>query len=339
MRQDDAPTAEALLSGLLRATKTETMRRIYERLEPDDAGIIRTFANPAGTETARFSHSESFLDPSTNLANLPNKTALLDDLYRVRDVLIPHPGRVIVKADFSRAEARWCAWMAEDEARMQLYRDGIDEYRYFVAVMEWEDGARWEEVPSDKRNAIGKVGVLSGQYGVGWKTLMHNVNKDADLHGVAIDAKTAKRMEALIPEIYPETPRWWQRIREQVLTHGFIVGHYGRKRYFFGRTDSAHARDAVVREAIAFGPQNANAEKINIALARLYERFDPADLRLLLTVHDEIIADCAPGDVQRIARLMKNTMEFPDTVHGRELNIPVDVSATSKSWGEAEEIL
>lgn len=342
MKQEDKPIARALISGLLEHAKTETMRRIYERCTPDEAGILRSFMSPT-TETGRCRHSESFLAPSTNLANLPNKTAALDPLFKVREIIVPHEGRVLGKADYSRAEARWCAWMAGDKTRIKLYEDGIDEYRWFVAIMKYDDPAKAAEVPKNERNAIGKVGILSGQYGVGWRTLMDNVNKDYELHGVVIDAKTAKKMEQIIPTIFPDTVRWWDEVADQGFSKGFITNPYGRKRYFFGRQDSEAARGALRREMIAYGPQSANADAISLAIRNLWTQHDEEGdglVRFLLQVHDEIVFDCAPRKMREAALAVKRVMEEAATmeVRGRMLVIPAEVEMSSRNWATTRKV-
>lgn len=290
--------------------------------------------------TSRFSHSSTWLfaPGSYNLATLPKKTAMADPLFRVRDVIVPHEGRVLMAADYSRAEARWCAYIAGDEKRIKLQESGVDEYRIFAALVMWDDESRWEDVPKKVRNSIGKVGVLSGQYQVGWRTLQSSVNDDYNLHGVTIDAKTAKKMEAIWPEGFPRTVEWWRETREDVLTRGYTINPFGRKRYYFSRLETESQRAAVVREAIADGPQSANAMALNKALRRLYEKHDPTLLRMLLQVHDEIVFDCLEEDVAKVARIVREEMETPFDVGGRTLVIPAEVSVTRTSWSEMEDV-
>ena len=340
MKQADKPLARASIASILALVKLDKMRSIYDGICPASDGAIHSFQNPAGTETTRFSHGSTWLfEPgSSNLATLPKKTALGDPLYRVRDCIIPHAGRVLVAADYSRAEARWCAYIAGDEERIRMQEGAIDEYKVFAALTMWDDEARWDEVEKRHRDSFGKVGVLSGQYKVGWQTLQTSVNNDFELHGVAIDAKTAKKMEAIWPERFPRTVSWWDEVKEQVLTHRFTINPFGRKRIYFGLDDSEGARNAIVREAIADGPQSANAMALNGALRRLYEKYDPGVLRVLLNVHDEILLDCFPRNLQRVARIVKEEMEQPFNVEGRTLVIPCEVNATSVSWGEMRKI-
>ncbi len=335
MKAADREVSKATLSGILRLVKLGKMRSIYEGITPWKDGAVHSFQNPAGTETTRFSHSSTWLfeDGSYNLATLPKKTALLNPLFRVRNCIIPHEGRIMGAADYAQAEARWCAYIAGDDVRIKLFEDGIDQYKWFVALLKWEDESRWKEVPKDLRNSIGKVGVLSGQYKVRWRTLMDAVNGDFELHGVSINAKTAKAMEAIWPQMMPKTVEYWGAVRHRVLSDGFTVNPFGRKRIYFGRRDSAGGIDAVVREAIADDSQSANAMAVNTAIQKLHALHDPAPLRVLMNVHDEILFDFYHRDLKKVTKLVKAVMEEPFEVGGREFVIPAEVNVTSKNWG------
>lgn len=340
MKASDAPAARETIATILKLVKTEKIKGKYGEIEPWEDGAVHSFQNPAGTETTRFSHSTTWLfEPgSANLATLPKKAALGEPLFNVREAIIPHPGRTMLAVDYSQAEARWAAWMAADPVRIKIYEEGIDHYKFFVALLKWEDESRWEEVTKAERNSIGKVGTLSGQYKVGWKTLQTSVNDDFDLHGVTINAKTAKAMEALWPQMFPKTVEWWEEVEDAVRTDGFTINPLGRKRIYFGRMDTPAAVQAVVREAIADGPQSANAMALNAALQRLHTKHDPHLLRVLQNVHDEILLDCAPKDLMRVARVVKEEMEVPFEVRGRTLVIPAEVNATSTNWADMKEV-
>jgi len=340
MKKDLKPLAEDILKSLLILGKTSTMQGIYARIHPAEDGRIHSDQSPYGTETSRFSHSETFLfvPGSTNLANLPKKTAALDELYSVRSCIVPSRGRVLLKADYSAAEARWCAYIAGDRKRIRLYEEGVDQYKMFVSLLKWGDDRRMGDVSQAERNAIGKVGVLSGQYGVSWRTLMEAVNSDADITGIAINAKTAKRMVELWPEVFPDTVDWWGRVREQVLNSGFLLNPFGFRRDFLARRDSPGAKDALVREAIAFGPQSANAMLLNQALRELYHNWDPQTLRILLQVHDEIVFDCAPQDLAKVIGVVKRVMEKEVEVDGRKFLIPAEIEVCKKSWADSRRV-
>ena len=339
MKISDSELAKELIQKLLLLKKTSTMKRIYNRITPAEDGKIHCEQSPYGTETTRFAHSKTFLyaPGSTNLANLPKKTAI-SELYSVRDCLKAEPGRILCKADYSAAEARWCAYMAQDVKRIRMYEDKIDIYKVFVALLKWQDETRWREVGKLLRNVIGKVGILAGQYGVSWKTIQNKTNVDADLTGIAINANTAKDMVDIWPNFFPETLRWHSEVREQVLTHGWLENPFGFRRTFLARRDSPSAREALVREAIASGPQSANAWLLNLSLRELYEKHDPDLIRVLLQVHDEIVFDCAPCDFARSVRTVKTTMEKTQNIEGRNMLIPAEIERCITSWSDSKRV-
>jgi len=332
----DKEVAKATLSGILRLVKLGKMKSIYEGISPWEDGAVHSFQNPAGTETTRFSHSSTWLfeDGSYNLATLPKKTALLNPLFRVRNCIIPHQGRILGAADYAQAEARWCAYIAGDPVRIKLFEDGVDPYKWFVALLKWEDESRFGEVKTAERNSIGKVGVLSGQYKVKAKTLRDAVNADFEIHGISINLKTAEDMEDIWPTMMPRTVEYWKEVKHRVLEDGFTINPFGRKRIYFGRRDSAGALDAVVREAIADDSQSANAMAVNSAIQKLHSRFDPEPLRVLMNVHDEILFDFKHRDLKKVTKIVKGVMEEPFEVGGRKFVIPAEVNVTSKNWGE-----
>jgi DNA polymerase I-like protein with 3'-5' exonuclease and polymerase domains len=127
-------------------------------------------------------------------------------------------------------------------------------------------------------------------------------------------------------------------VEDDVLTRGYTTNPFGRRRYYFGRQDSDAARHSVVREAIADGPQSANAMALNAALQRLHEKYDPDLLRVLQNVHDEILLDCAPKDLGRVARVVKEEMEQTFSVEGRSFVIPAEVNATTTNWADMKEV-
>lgn len=339
MKAADRPIARELLQLMLKRNKDITSRSIYERIEPDERGAIHSALNPGGTETGRFSHSETFVEKSTNLGNLPKKAAGYDELYEVRSCIVAPPGRMFGEADLSQAEARVAAWMCEDELAISQYTEGVDRYRYFAAGIEFDDPSRWREIDkkSAMRQVVGKMGLLAFQYGVGWFTFQRQVNDDADLTGVAIDAKLAKRAEGVFHELYPSYRRWHNAVLEEVLTKGFLRNPLGRRRDFFARADGEKELAALRREAVAFLPQSTVCDLLSHGIVDLYTNHDPSLLWLHLQIHDAIIFSCAYRDWQRAARAVKSALEREIMINGRPLTIEAEVMLSTTSWDCAED--
>ena len=132
MRKHDAPDAARLIKALLMTTKLKTMEEIYTRIAPGDDGRVRTECSVVGTETGRFSHSDSFLyeGGSTNLGNLPKKTAAASPLFNVRECIVLSEGMVLLEVDLSQAEARAVAGYSKDHETLEVFDSGRDVHKW-----------------------------------------------------------------------------------------------------------------------------------------------------------------------------------------------------------------
>lgn len=340
MRREDRGVAKEIIQLLLSSRKATTIRSVYGRLRPAPDGYIRSVFSPAATDTGRMASSDTFLEESTNLQNIPKKTAGLNPLYEVRDIIVPEKGRLIGEADLSQAEARVAAWMSEDPTAMWEYENDIDRYRRLAAAIKLGDPDRWAELSKkDPMRQVGKMGQLAFQYGVGWKTLRDQINSDSDLTGIVVDDRTAQAAEVAFHSLYPGYSRWWERVMEELREKGYLVNPFGRKRVFFSRAESQSEVAALRRAAVAFMPQSTIADLMNSRIAELYRLHDPQDLRVLAQVHDAVLFDCLPKDAYRVARIVKSVLESTIVINDRPLLVPAEVSLSSVSWAQTKQIL
>lgn len=331
VRRDDKEVAYAIIQSLLTKAKAGTVRSVYKRVAPGLDGRVRSVMSPSATDTGRIAHSETFLEASTNLANLPNKIAALDPLYNVRDVICAAPGRMLGEADYSQAEARVAAWMSRDPLAIWQYENGVDRYKALAS----EIYAKPVGDITKLLRQVGKMGQLAFQYGVGWETFMQQVNADAEITGIAIDAKIAKRAESAFLDMHPRYAVWWDEVYEEVRTRGFLTNPLGMRRDFLARVRNRSEKNALRRAAVAFLPQSTIADLLNAAIAKLCKDADPRVVRFLLQVHDAILFDCDPRDYLKAARLVKSVLEDHELIiHGKSLRIPCEVEMSMTSWAK-----
>lgn len=336
MRRADAAIARETLTLLLRKAKAGTVKSIYERMAPGPDGRLRYVLQPAATDTGRMACSDTFLEASTNVQNLPNKIAALDPLYVVRDIVVPAPGRMLGEADYSQAEARVAAWMAQDPLAIYQYENDVDRY----VVLACEIYGKPASAIKKPERFVGKMGQLAFQYGVGWQTFQEQVNADADITGVTISAAVAKRAESAFRAMHPRYVAWWDEVFAEVVDRGHLRNPFGRRRDFLSplRADKG-SRDALRRQAVAFLPQSTIADLLNSRLVELYRLHDPHDLRLLLQVHDAILFDCEPRRYREVARIVKRVLEDHTlTIAGRELKVPCEIEMSLTSWAAKRKI-
>ena len=325
-----------ILMLMLATTKYRTMRSQYQRIRPSPKdGRIRTILSPAGTETGRFGSKGGFLEESTNLQNLPKKTAVADPLYNVRSCIQSDKGRLLCEVDYSSAERRLLAYLARESVAISQIEEGTNSYKWFggqlFGLTDWESMSK-----KDPLYHIAKTAVLGLDRGVSWNRLMEAVNKDADITGASITAKEAKRAVNLFHEIYPGYRKYFSKIEEEILRTGALTNICGRRRDFFGRKGKAGIA-SVVREGVSFMAQ-AIGDVINAAMIRVYEQADPDLLRLLLQVHDALLFDFAPEDMDEAIKLVVSEMEKPIKLPGgREIVIPAEASWTKTNWAEMED--
>ncbi|MNP11767.1 DNA polymerase I [compost metagenome] len=80
--------------------------------------------------------------------------------------------------------------------------------------------------------------------------------------------------------------------------------------------------------------QGSAADIIKIAMIRVYEKLKENGLKskLILQVHDELILNVKPDELEEVKELVKNEME-----HVLELNVPLEVDVNiGDTWYDAK---
>jgi len=319
------------VENLLEVAKANTIISIFNRCAPGEDGKLRTFLNPAGTETGRPSGSGGFLEVSTNLLNMPKRVAR-NKLFDVRRCFIPDDGMVFVQGDLSQAEARVVAALSDDEELLNQWLNPDFDVHYWTG----EHIFGGQKI-SPRQRELGKKARHALNYGMGWVTFQRHVNFEAEFTGVSIDGLEAKRIVHAYHRLHPKLKEWWERVNEILLKKGSITTCFGRKRMFWTRRSGTYPYflDEAHKEAIANEPQSTIADLLNRGLLRWWNLYDGKEGELLLQVYDSILVQTKKSNVGRVAGLIKKCLEIPITVNGVKLTIPCDI-AVGKSWGELE---
>jgi DNA polymerase-1 len=116
--------------------------------------------------------------------------------------------------------------------------------------------------------------------------------------------------------------------------HGFVETIKGRRRVL----NDINSRNAVVRgfaerNAINAPIQGAAADIIKIAMINIQDRMKAEDLKskMLLQVHDELIFDVLPSELDKMKDLVKTEMEGAVS-----MSVPLEVEASlGENWLQA----
>jgi DNA polymerase-1 len=256
-------------------------------------GRVHTSFNQTGSVTGRFSSS------NPNLQNIPIRT----DIGReIRRAFIAEEGWSLLAADYSQVELRVLAHISGDPAMLAAFARGEDIHASTAAAIY---GVPIEEVTRDQRR-VAKMTNFAISYGV----TGYGLSERTEL--------TPPEAEAFIKtyfETYPKIKEYIDRTREQARDDGYVETLLGRRRYFpeLSTQSRVHrnVRDAAFRMAINAPIQGTAADILKVAMDRLWHELQAQGLRsrMILQVHDELVLEVPEEELDRVAPLVKRTME------------------------------
>jgi DNA polymerase-1 len=277
-----------------------------------DTGRIHTSYHQTVTATGRLSSS----DP--NLQNIPIRS---EEGIEIRRAFVPRPGWRLLSADYSQVELRILAHCSEDEILIQSFRDEEDIHTRTASEVFQVDPR--EVSPELRRQAKAiNFGIIYGMSPFGLARQLEIGQKMAKTY---IDNYFAR---------YPGVKRFLDRTIEEARETRRTSTLLGRIRLLPDiNSPNATIRQAAERTAINTPIQGSAADLIKVAMIRIdaaltKEAFKAA---MLLTVHDELVFETPPEEVDALTRLVQEIMEGV-----WDLRVPLRVNtATGANWAEA----
>jgi DNA polymerase I-like protein with 3'-5' exonuclease and polymerase domains len=246
-------------------------------------------------------------------------------LPNIRKMFIPDPGKVIVDADLSGADAQVVAWEADDAKLKAAFRAGLS-----VHLMNGED-----LLGQDFTSAAGHhkaPGTPKGRMYEQLKTFVHGTNylsSAKNLHlnpAVGWPIELCERRQRRWFELHPSIRDWHKRIAHCINTSRTIRNQFGYRIVYFDRPDS------VLTQAVAWGPQSTVAEVCFRGALQLRANISWVDF--LLQVHDSIVFQIPnhrwgeASTLDTIRRHLENPVPYPDP-----LVIQWGIAGSGESWG------
>jgi DNA polymerase I len=280
-------------------------------------GRLHTTLHQLGAATGRLSSS----DP--NLQNIPVRSEVGRAIRRA--FLPATPGNLLVAADYSQIELRLFAHMSQDEQFIAAFKRGDDIHAFTARAV---FGIPLEEPISSEMRRRAKAINFGILYGI----------SDFGLAQSAGMARAdAKQFIADYLARFPTVKGYIDGVLERARQDGFVTTLLGRRRYLPDLRSRVYPlRAAAERMAINAPAQGSAADLIKLAMVRLGQVFSRTDTRaqLVLQVHDELIFDVPPDEVDSLRAQVKDAME-----NAMPLSVPllVDFKA-GPTWAAAEAI-
>ena len=272
-------------------------------------GRIHTTFNQDITSTGRLSST------NPNLQNIPVRTELG---RKIRQAFVPSDGKVFVGADYSQFELRLAAVLAGDEKLIEDFNSDVDIHAKTAAETY---GISIDEVSKSQRRAAKVInfGVLYGM----------------SPHGLAaatgMSFTEAKKFIDHYFEVRKPIRQYLDKILTQAREQGFVETYFGRRRPAPDvKSSNFMVRSSAERAAMNMPIQGTEADLMKLAMIRLEDKLSGlADA--ILQVHDSILVECKPEDIQKVSEIMKAEMEgvCPEL----PIKLKVDVG-TGANWGE-----
>ena len=274
----------------------------------DGDGRFRTEWVLSGTVTGRLSSRTNIRGTGGNLQNIPKE---------MRDMFIADDGCVFVIGDESQVEARFVAWLAQDDNYKALFKKGGDIHKEVAAWVFKKDVSMVEKLERQRAKAMAH----GAPYGIAAKKISAMYDLPLTEAQWLID-----QYFILFPNV---RSAYQEGVKQQLGRNRTLISPFGRRRTFFGWWG-----DDMFREAWASIPQGCAADHINMAAVRMQPQLQDSDW-LLIQCHDELVWQGREGDVDRVARLFKSEVEKPILVGGDWMTIPLEIRV-GKSWHERD---
>jgi DNA polymerase-1 len=269
------------------------------------SGRIHTTFNQLVAATGRLSSAQP------NLQNIPVRTELG---RRIRAAFIPEPGWRFLAADYSQIELRLLAHMSGEDSLIEAFRSGEDIHRRTASEV---FGVALEAVTPGQRDTA-KTTNFSVIYGVSAFGLSR---------GLAITQKEAQEFLARFFARHPKVKAYLDRSIAEGRAQGYVSTLLGRRRYLPElKSGNPNLRSFGERVATNAPIQGSAADLIKIAMLRMARALAARGLRsrMLLQVHDELLFEGPPEEMDALEALAVEVMES-----AMDLSVPlkVDVKA------------
>lgn len=308
-------TQHPFLERLLEHREATKIRQIVETMlkSVGTDGRIHTNYVQTGTSTGRLSSE------SPNLQNIPIKS---ERGREIRDAFIVGEGfETLLTADYSQIEMRIMAHLSEDEGIIEAFKTGEDLHRFV--------GARIFGVTPDEVTSAMRSKVKAMSYG-----LVYGLSEYGLAKQLRIPNAEAKQLMADYFARFGGVRRYLASVVDEAKTLGFTRTVYGRRRPFDDLNSKLfQVRENARRAALNAPIQGTAADIMKLAMTRIDQKMIEANLksRMLLQVHDELVFEVAPGELEWLQAIVVREME-----QVVELSVPLDVQiGIGRSWDEA----
>ena len=313
-KRNDSVTAYQFLTDLQRLSALDTylssfVEGINSFIKPDGKLHVRLLQHR--TSTGRFSGA----DP--NMQNMPR-----GGTFPVKRVFVSRWNRgKILEADFAQLEFRTAAYLAQDKTAMKEIKNGFDVHSYTAKVIS-ENGQK-----ITRQVAKGHTfAPLFGATGFGRTTA----------EAAYYEQFTKK---------YKGIALWHSRLAKEALNTFKIKTPSGREFSFPEVTRRMNGGVTYFTQIKNYPVQSfATADIVPLILMDIDRRLDNLESCVVNTVHDSIVIDVHPDEIDSVMKIIKDTnADMTETINKHfkiDLNVPLLLEAKiGNNWLDMKDVV
>lgn len=279
---------------LLRYREVEKLLSTYVKTLPaiinPKTGKIHTHFQPSNAATGRLSSD------NPNLQNIPVRT---ENGRKLRKGFIPSKGRTLLSADYSQVELRLLAHFSQDKSMLEAFHNNLDIHRQTASeVFE----VPLDQVTKDQRNGAKAInfGLMYGQTSFGLSQALR------------ISQGEAKKYITSYFKKFSSVKSYLDSLKELAEETGYAETMFGRRRALPDiKSSNRQIKAMAERVAINSPIQGTAADIIKLAMINIQDLIYQRKLasRMILQVHDELIFDVVPEELELMQVLVVEQME------------------------------
>lgn len=298
----DEKMLSTYLLPMLHGKNDKTWGKQAPFIQPD--GRIHPNIRQVGARTGR----SSVADP--NMQNWHR-----DDL-RMRYLVRAEPGKKLVTCDLDAVEMRvFAAFAGEGVLLDQVKRPDGDPHSFTAQMVGIRDTTRNGITTSARQHA--KVFNFQMIYGGGINTVMKHFG---------VSKSRAQEMIHRYHQAYPEIGVLQSTVRARLEDRGYVKTPWGRKHRVYDERPVHTQAYAFINYLV----QGTCADILKDAVVRIHK----AGVPMILTVHDEILAEVDEADAEEVARIIQKEMTAQPRI---EHLVPIDAEAMIVDrWSDAK---
>jgi DNA polymerase I len=278
-------------------------------LVADEHDRIHTTFNQDVAATGRLSSA----DP--NLQNIPVRTDLG---RRIREAFIPEKGKVLVGADYSQFELRLAAALAGDKEMIKDFNNDVD--------IHTKTAAQVHGVPMEKVTKAMRRDAKVINFGILYGMSPHGLSVATGMSVVE-----AKKYIDHYFELRAPIRKYIDETLKKAKTEGYVETFHGRRRPTPDINSSNFmVREAAARQAANMPIQGTEADLMKLAMLKIDENLDNLGEQIL-QIHDSVLVECSKENADKVAKILKETMESIAPELPVKLKVDVGIG---KNWGE-----